>query len=179
MTFTDFGIMKRIFFVFFACVVAVNGSAQQKFMDYLEGNEVGKGKVIVHQDEVIEALVNGTRLVNFGKNTQGSDSLDPGMELVAGGKTYSSKITTQGYRIQVYSGGNSRSAKEQASQKGRLVKELFSEVPVYTHFYSPRWTCRIGDFKTYEEASRMLRLLKETGKFGEAVIVKSKIQIAN
>ena len=101
------------------------------------------------------------------------------MELVAGVKTYSAKITTQGYSIQVYSGVNSHSAKNQASQKGRLLKERFSEVPVYTHFDGPRLTCRIGDFKTYEEASRMLRLLKETGKFGEAVIVKSKIQIAN
>lgn len=174
------GIMKRVFLMFFITMLAHTVSAQQRFMDYLERKEAGKGQVIVHQDDVIEALVNGARVSNVGTQTMpGRDNSDSSFEQVAGGKMYTSKVTAQGYRIQVYSGGNSRTAKEQALRKGRQVKELFSDVPVYTHFYSPRWTCRIGDFKTYEEASRMLRELKETGKFGEAVIIKSKIQIAN
>lgn len=172
--------MKRIIFAICAFLWAGTIMAQQKFTDYLEKNEAGKGQVIIHQDDVIEALVNGMRVSNTGsKVASGGDSSDSGLEQVAGGKMYTSKITMQGYRIQVYSGGNSRTAKEQATQKGRQIKELFSELPVYTHFYSPRWTCRVGDFKTFEEASHMLRLLKETGKFGEAVIIKSKIQIAN
>lgn len=172
--------MKRIVVVFCAFILVGTVKAQQKFTDYLEKKEVGKGQVIVHQDDVIEALVNGLRVSGIGsKATSGNESLEAGLEQVAGGKMYTSKITMQGYRIQVYSGGNSRTAKEQATQKGRQVKEYFPELPVYTHFYSPRWTCRIGDFKTFEEASHMLRQLKETGKFGEAVIIKSKIQIAN
>ena len=80
-----------------------------------------------------------------------------------------------GYRIQVYSGGNSRQSKNEAAMMGQRVRSLFGDLSVYTHFLNPHWICRVGDFKTYEEANEMYRQMKETGRFREAVIVKSKI----
>ena len=37
----------------------------------------------------------------------------------------------------------------------------------------------MGDFRTYEEAHEVFQKLKETGRFPEAVIVKSKIIVYN
>ena len=81
-----------------------------------------------------------------------------------------------GYRIQVYAGGNSRTSRQEAQQMAAKVKRYF-DMPTYTHFQSPRWICRVGDFRTYEEASQFLHELRATEQFDEALIVKSVIQI--
>ncbi len=44
-------------------------------------------------------------------------------------------------------------------------------------FYSPRWICRVGNFRSYEEASHILKQLKKLG-FKEACIVSGKITVA-
>ena len=49
--------------------------------------------------------------------------------------------------------------------------------PVYVSFASPHWLCRAGDFRTIEEASEILRQIREMGIFREAVLVKSKIKV--
>lgn len=82
-----------------------------------------------------------------------------------------------GYRIQVYAGGNSREDKARANSIGKSIKLAFPDQPVYTHFYSPRWICRMGNFLTYEEASEMLKSVKQMG-FPQACIVKGKITVA-
>lgn len=82
-----------------------------------------------------------------------------------------------GYRVQVLSGGNSRADKNRVQQAGNDVKAVFPELPVYVHFYSPRWICRVGNFRTYEEASHVLTQLKKLG-FKEACIVSGKITVA-
>ena len=82
-----------------------------------------------------------------------------------------------GYRIQVYAGGNNRQSKSEAYRMANLVRSTFSDVQVYTHFISPRWICRVGDFKTYEEANDLLKRMRQTQKFREASIVKSKITL--
>lgn len=84
------------------------------------------------------------------------------------------KVT--GYRIQVYSGGNSRQDRIRAQEIGDKIKREFPDEPVYVHFYSPSWKCRVGNYRTYEEASRMLRKLKAQG-FRSATILKGKITV--
>lgn len=86
----------------------------------------------------------------------------------------SRKIT--GYRIQVYSGGNSRQDRQRAQDIGNKIKMKFPDQPVYVHFYSPSWKCRVGNFRTYEEANRMLRKIKAMG-FNSATILRGKITV--
>ena len=81
-----------------------------------------------------------------------------------------------GYRVQAYAGGNSRKDRQQAESVGSQIKSSFPEVPVYVHFYSPRWICRVGNYRTYEEAHQMLLSLRKMG-FSEAVVVKGKITV--
>ena len=83
---------------------------------------------------------------------------------------------TTGYRVQVWAGGNSRVDRQKAEKAGLTIKRNIPDVPVYVHFYSPRWICRIGNYRTYEEAHEVLREVKQLG-YPEAVIVKGKITV--
>ena len=82
-----------------------------------------------------------------------------------------------GYRVQVYAGGNSRNDKIKAQNAGNAVKQAFPSQPVYVHFYSPRWICRVGNFRTYEEANAVLYQIKKMG-YKQACIVSGKITVA-
>ena len=81
-----------------------------------------------------------------------------------------------GYRVQAFAGGNSRKDRLQAEQIGNEIKSHFAGVPVYVHFYSPRWICRVGNYRTYEEAHEMLLNIRKLGITG-ASIVKGKITV--
>ena len=81
-----------------------------------------------------------------------------------------------GYRVQVFAGGNSRDARVTAERTGREINSLFPGEPVYVHFYSPRWICRMGNYRTYEEAHQILNAVKKLG-YKSAIIVKGKITV--
>ena len=61
-------------------------------------------------------------------------------------------------------------------QNGNNIKAHYGNVPVYVHFYSPRWICRVGNYRTYEEAHQMLVNLRNLG-YTQASIVKGKITV--
>ena len=83
-----------------------------------------------------------------------------------------------GYRVQAYAGGNSRDDKNRAQQIGNQIKAAFPDQPIYVHFYSPRWICRVGNYRSIEEATRMLNAIQALG-YKQAVIVKGKITVQN
>ena len=82
-----------------------------------------------------------------------------------------------GYRVQVFAGGNTRNDKIKAQNAGNAVKQAFPSQPVYVHFYSPRWICRMGNYRTYEEASAILHQVRKMG-YKQACIVSGKITVA-
>ena len=84
------------------------------------------------------------------------------------------KVT--GYRVQAFAGGNTRNDRRTAETVGNTIKRRFPEQPIYVHFYSPRWICRVGNFRTYEEAHAMLLEIREMG-YKQASIVKGKISV--
>ena len=87
-------------------------------------------------------------------------------------------VKVPGYRVQAYAGGNSRQDRINAEKTANTIKRNYPDVPVYTHFYSPRWLCRVGNYRTYEEAHEMLQNVKKLG-FKSATIVKGKISVQN
>ena len=138
------------------CIPALH--AQDNILDELRTQKPGQGTVTIHPPREIAALV--------GKPAQ-PDSIT--------GKRGTLKAT--GYRVQIYAGNNSRQAKEEAFRIGAQVKEFFPDLAVYAHFASPRWLCRVGDYKSIEEADAMMRQLKATEVFKEVSIVKDIINI--
>ena len=92
-------------------------------------------------------------------------------------KTYRQRRRQAGYRIQIYSGDNSRQARQKAYQLGYLFKSYFPDIPVYTHFYSPHWVCRAGDFRTIGEARSVLGKMRYIKGLSGAAIIRSTIQV--
>ena len=91
-------------------------------------------------------------------------------------KVMRNSYKTQGYRIQVFSGGNSRADRQKAESAGMVMKSNFPTEPIYVHFYSPSWKCRMGNYKTLEEAQRMLAMVKKLG-YKQACVVKGTISV--
>jgi len=170
--------------------------AQSTFTEQLQQSRIGEGKVTVTQDKAIDELINNPTAAQTPKAPQTTtttttpakpqqtvkltddltddtslpDSLDLRKKVMKNGK----KIN--GFRVQVFAGGNGRTDRLKAERTGEEMKTLFPNEPVYVHFYSPRWICRIGNYRTYEEAHDILRQVKQMG-YPSAVIVKGKITV--
>lgn len=91
-------------------------------------------------------------------------------------KVMGNSYKVNGYRVQAFAGGNTRADKQKAQRIGNAIKDSYPDEPVYVHFYSPRWICRVGNYRTYEEAHKMLLALRDLG-YKQAIIVKGKITV--
>lgn len=187
--------------VLLACLLVPKTAYAQSFTDRLRKSVTGQGTVILIQDEDITRLVNGksaqtnsvrvklkpmddTDVLKRGaegrNNRSDDDDISLGEETTAPvmkQKTYRRSYSMRGYRVQIYSGNDSRAARQKAYQMGSLLKNYFPDWPVYTHFYSPHWTCRVGDFRSYQEASTALHQINKTGAFKAAAIINCTIQV--
>lgn len=154
--------------------------AQETFTDRLRQPMRGQGMVRLYHDMEIDGIVNGEAI----QSTKNIDALKmsplsqwPDTTELPGSSFNLRKARVTGYRVQVYSGGNSRDAKARAYQMESLVKVYAPGQPVYTRFVSPRWICHVGDFRTRDEALEFLDELRKTGRFSEAITVKCKINV--
>lgn len=57
-----------------------------------------------------------------------------------------------GYRVQVFSDNNQRTAKGEARSKERQLREAFPDFGTYIVYNSPFWRLKVGDFRTQHEA---------------------------
>ena len=177
--------MKKVLLTFVTSFACIFINAQVKYTEEIQTQAPGEGKIVLHQSKAISDLVNGVASsaavavkaekkpsTSYGKTYQVVDTLLSDTTTLPSSGV---RVRMNGYRIQVYLGGNTRKGKAEAqAMKGR-VKGLFPELSVYTGFLSPHWICRAGDFRTLEEASEYLQKMRETAGFDEAIIVKSKI----
>ena len=145
--------MKKLC-VLLLTLVSLPLMAQDNIVDRLEQTVAGQGVITIHQDARLDSLLGMV--------------YDPTMNK-------SKKIQTMGYRIQIYAGGNTRYAKEEALKAAQYVKTKYPEIPVYTEFVAPRWVCRVGDYKTIEEADLVMRILKKSRNFKEIAILPNQL----
>ena len=133
-------------------------SAQQRnILDELRKDEAGKGKVTVHQSPQLDALLGKAHIVSENQ----AENI----------------LKVRGFRVQVYAGNGSRVARSEAQEVAKKLKSAFPELPVYTFFQSPRWLCRVGDYRSVEEADAAMRMLRRTGDFKEVSIVREIINL--
>ena len=142
-------------------------SNAQSIIKDLESNVPGQGKVTIHQDPQVASLIGAGRSYSSSSSSNAGGG-DSGERRV---------IKSSGYRIQAYAGNNTRQAKNDAYNVAYRLKEAFPELMVYTTFNPPRWLCRVGDFRSIEEADAMMRKMKATGMFKEVSIVRDQINI--
>jgi len=182
-------------------LIAIGGMAManaQSFLDRLQRQGRNQGKVTVTQDAAIDELVNGPAVANTtapktsatpaaktkeksraeqpstNKRTDTSESEPPIVDTRK--KVMGKSYKVNGYRVQVFAGGNTRLDRQKAEKIGNDMKFKFPDVPVYVHFYSPRWICRVGNYRTYEEAHSMLLEVRKLG-YKQASVVKGKISV--
>ena len=93
-------------------------------------------------------------------------------------KVMKNSYKVDGYRVQAFSGGNTRSDRMKAEQIRDKLKVAFPDQPIYTHFYSPRWICRMGNYRTFNEANSYCKKVKAMG-YKQACVVKGKITVQN
>lgn len=190
--------MKRSFIILTLCAGCwLVAGAQNVFTDQLQQSKPGEGKVTVTQDKSIETLVNTppapavTPRSNGQTDKIGQTVATPQKEQTTTTENILTPDTTNtdthkkvmrngykvnGFRVQVFAGGNSRNDRIKAERTGDEIKALFPTEPVYVHFYSPRWICRMGNYRTYEEAHEILSRVKKLG-YQSAIVVKGKITV--
>lgn len=199
--------MKQFAAALLLSLLAPVAAGAQTFLDRLQKQQPGRGKVTVTQSKGIDELVNGPErqatpttpvaqtpkqeVKEKPKETKATPKQDahktpeeakndqetavqsvPDMRQKVMARSY--KVT--GYRVQAFAGGNTRTDRQNAENVGAKIKNYFPDEPVYVHFYSPRWICRVGNYRTYEEAHKMLTQIRELG-YKSASIVKGKITV--
>ncbi len=160
--------MKRFLLFALSITLCTITMSAQNFTDHLQSKVAGQGTVTVHQDSILDDMVNGKKQFIPEKKEEKKDW--PGIQT---GK----KTKARGYRIQVYWGGSSRTDQTNAQRAGVKVTTVFPELHAYTSFESPNWRCRVGDFVTRQEANAYLYKLKEARLSQGAIIVKSEVYI--
>ena len=195
--------MRRLVLTIVLCAGCwIAADAQSTFTEQLQQSKNGEGKVTITQDKDIEKLVNTPTTAptpttpakpqQTAKPTEKSDKDKTSVDLkdiddLTDGTAVPDTIDfrknvmkggtkVNGFRVQVYAGGNGRTDRMKAQRTGDEIKSLFPSEPVYVHFYSPRWICRMGNYRTYEEAHDVLTRVKQLG-YTSAVIVKGKITV--
>ena len=128
-------------------------SAQNNIVDELQRDIPGKGKVRIVQPAGLTNLM-GSIAVKSDKRTQ-----------------------VEGYRVLVYSGNNSRAARDEANKMAQFMRENFPGAEVYVEFDPPIRSCQYGDYRTREEAEAVMYKLKATKKFKEISVKKGLINL--
>jgi len=198
--------MRRLITIFILCIGIVINADAQTFTQRIQKKIAGQGVVTIHEDSLIDRLVNSaplgikssgqavkptptpkpsisgtTNSTSLTSSTSQTNLTSPTTSVIPDttdtGKKLMHGIKVNGFRVQAFAGGNSRADRQKAERIGNDIKSHFSSVPIYVHFYSPRWICRVGNYRTYEEAHQMLMSLRSLG-YTQATIVKGKITVA-
>ena len=192
--------MRRLISIITLCIGILTNADAQTFTQRIQKQVAGQGSITIRQDSVIDQLVNSATLgiKSSGQATKPSPSSSSSHSSSTSPTSHTSPtspttiaipdtadtskkimrgVKVIGYRVQVFAGGNSRADRQKAERIRDDIKAHFSTVPVYAHFYSPRWICRVGNYRTYEEAHQMLVTLRNIG-YTQATIVKGKITVA-
>ena len=191
--------MRRLVTIVILCIGCLMTASAQTFTQRVQQKgKAGEGTVTITQDKAIDDLVNGPATQLPEKNadetaqkaeqqknreltlkrresyrdttTVDPSSIDTRKKVMRGG------MKVNGYRVQAFAGGNQRKDRQKAEQIGSTIKASYPREPIYVHFYSPRWICRVGNYRTYEEANEMLQNIRKLGISG-ASIVKGKITV--
>lgn len=202
--------MRRLITILILCIGILTNAGAQTYTQRIQKQVAGQGTVTIHQDSVIDDLVNNATLgiksasaapkpasqkPSSSQSSPSSQSSQSSQSSLSSPSSQTSSTTLApdtvdtskkvirngykvlGYRVQAFAGGNSRADRIKAEQIGNNIKAQYADVPVYVHFYSPRWICRVGNYRTYEEAHQMLVSLRKLG-YTQATIVKGKITVS-
>ena len=101
-----------------------------------------RGTVTINQSEQLDSLVYRSSTASQPQSQQG--------------------VTTQGFRVQIYSSNRNQIAKAGAFKIEKEFTETFPDTHAYITYTAPFWKVRVGDFSTYYEALVFSNKVKDT-----------------
>lgn len=173
-------------------------TAQTTFTQKLRSVEAGRGRIIINQPAEIERIVNNTAPVPHApsspaegkspaspahsgnvKETRNADAAKTESHSAASHPAHAARgrHKARGYRICIFTGGNSRADRAKAQQMGQKCRELFPELATYTNFQAPRWVTHAGDFRTRQDAQKYVSLIRRARFTYEVRIVGSEVNL--
>ena len=175
----------RNLIIFLSFILSVGClQAQTTYTAHLRNYKAGEGKVAIEQSSAIENIVNNKRIKNAPLSSHKTSSATPRTEKEKHEELLSKFQSNvgknlqpekmQGYRIQVYAGPKS-SGQSAARKIEQECKKALPGISTYVRFIQPRWTCRIGDFQTREDAQLFLNKLHEAKVSTQITIVRCEI----
>ncbi len=169
--------------IFCSLFFAANATAQS-FTQKLQSESAGKGKVTLHHEATIDALVNGsTRTVTeqvkkaapkkseeimktatlktAAKSTisEAKATVDKAAKTVTATEEAMAAAGTTAYCVQVFSGKD----KQKAEVAKNLLKSKYPNYMVHVMWHRPRFTTRVGYFSKKSTARRVLNEVKQIG----------------
>ena len=163
----------------------------QTFSQHLKETDAGGGSLVVVQSAEIEKALDHKKLDTKGngknssskpgKNT-GKDNAPSQNENNERGNDHNSPQTNHsakptrmmGYRIQIYSGPRNEGQIAARKMEAKCKKAL-PGLATYVKFIQPRWTCRVGDFQTHQDAEVFVKKIREADISSQITIVRSEI----
>ncbi|MBR1594212.1 MAG: SPOR domain-containing protein [Alloprevotella sp.] len=146
--------------------------------------QTGQGKLVIVQDETVEKLLHSKHADRAAmrnaesENAEATERSDAQTSQQNANRRNGPRrhYNSAGYRLQIFTGGNSRADKQGALQAQQKCRAACPELATYVHFYSPHWVCRAGDFQKREDAQRYVSKLRARGL--EARIIRSNIIVS-
>lgn len=131
--------MKKIVLMIVAlgCATAVATASEPTLFEALAApDSATQANVVVHQDSIMRAALEAQQ--------------------VRGNET-----TMRGFRVQLFSSNNARTAREAAFKVEKTIREKLPHMAVYVTYTSPFWRVRVGNCPTHDDAHRLRQYLIE------------------
>lgn len=131
--------MKKIVLMIVAlgCATAVATASEPTLFEALAApDSATQANVVVHQDSIMRAALEAQQ--------------------VRGNET-----TMRGFRVQLFSSNNARTAREAAFKVEKTIREKLPHMAVYVTYTSPFWRVRVGNCPTHDDAQRLRQYLIE------------------
>ncbi len=141
--------MKKTFFLLLMVLLSLlfmnaQSNAKIAIVDYIESNS----KTRIHHEgsvnKILKLFLDESTVVNSEKEERNKEIV----------------YTGAGYRVQVFSSNEQRTAKNRAQQIEKSLRFAFPSHGVYRVYSSPFWKVRIGDFRTQAEAREFMQSVK-------------------
>lgn len=134
--------MRHILYIpaFLVLTVSTSAFGQEKTATIVDHITAGTENTVTQPDELLKRLYTIVEVTEEDEDRP-EESARPVNGRMAG------------YRVQVFSDNNVRTAKAEASTKQRVISARFPQYQTYVRYTSPYWRLKVGDFKTMQEAN--------------------------
>jgi hypothetical protein len=152
-------VVALLFLVSFIQAQQNQDSKQNNILETLSSpDSTTPAKVNIHQDKRVDQLLANRKYSNASKD----------------------QVTSNGYRVQVFSSNVQRTAKNESFKIEQEIRDAFPNEAVYVNYTSPFWKVRVGDFITQAEAKTFRTKLIEAFPTlkSEIYIVREQILIS-